>query len=187
MARKQLYYSPGQIKKGLYTEGKEWMLLDGTEWVGSYHRYFTGETYTQPSYINGISLELTEYIDLSKIDNKVKFDYDALVEATPSDFFFVPYYTPSPAQGEYNAGYFIRYFVKQIKSGLISESSRTDFAKAQKEHYYTTKIRWKLVGPLNDGFEPGIIDTNRRQVLLAERDIEGISNYIIDYSEFAKI
>jgi hypothetical protein len=65
MARKKIYYPEGEIQRGLYTEGKEWMLEDGTEYIGDYHRYITNEVFTLSSYILGLSKKLIPYLDLN--------------------------------------------------------------------------------------------------------------------------
>lgn len=179
MARKQLFYSEGQIDSGLYTNGKEWMLEDGTEWFGTYHKYNTGEVYSESNYIKGVSKPLIPYIDISEVDKYTKFQYDLLVEDTITDFFAPPYIKVSPTQDDYNNGYTTRYVIKRISNGLFSETDRANYAKVQLEHYFKTIIRWKLIGDA--------VIVNQRIVRNAEKDIEGISNYITNYSEFVKV
>ena len=55
MSRRKIYYPEGQIQKGLYTEGLEWMLEDGTEYIGDYHKYITGEVYTKSAFVKNVS------------------------------------------------------------------------------------------------------------------------------------
>jgi len=43
MARLKYIIPDGQIQKGLYTQVGEWMFEDGTEYIGDYHKYTTGE------------------------------------------------------------------------------------------------------------------------------------------------
>ena len=179
MARKQLFYSEGQIQSGLYTDGKEWMLEDGTEWVGTYHKYVTNEVYTESNYIKGVSKPLIPYIDISQTDKYTKFQYDLLIQDTITDFFAPPYVKVSPTQEDYNSGFTTRYIVKRISNDLFSETDRSNYSKVQGEHYFKTKIRWKLVGDA--------IIVNERIVRNAEKDIKGISNYITNYSEFVKV
>ena len=179
MARKQIFYSPGQIQSGLYTNGREWMLEDGTEWIGAYHKYSTGEVYTDSNYVDGVSKPLIEYIDTSEIDKYRKFTYDNLIESKVDDFFSPPYYKASPTQDDYNNGYVDRYIVKRIGRDIFSETKRADFAKVQPQHYLKLKVRWKLIGDA--------IIVNQRTIRNAEKDIKGISNYITNYSEFVKV
>ena len=35
MGRERIYYPTGAQKKGLYTEGRQWMTRDGVEYIGS--------------------------------------------------------------------------------------------------------------------------------------------------------
>jgi hypothetical protein len=67
------------------------------------------------------------------------------------------------------------------------ETSIKDYNKVTSETFYKTTISWKLTGPVNDsGSEPGVEDTNRRLVNLAERDVPTITNYITNFVEFRK-
>jgi len=68
------------------------------------------------------------------------------------------------------------------------ETSIRDYSKVRPEVFEKTTITWKITGPINDsGSEPGIEDTNRRLVNLAEREVKGITNYITNFTEFRKI
>ena len=45
--RRRIYYPEGAIQRGLYTNGREWMFEDGTEYTGQYHKYTnTKEVFT---------------------------------------------------------------------------------------------------------------------------------------------
>jgi hypothetical protein len=49
--RKKIYYSDDQIVKNLFTNGGEFSILDDfSEYVGFYHRYTTGEVFTEPEW-----------------------------------------------------------------------------------------------------------------------------------------
>ena len=45
--RKRVYYTKAQITDGLLTRGNEWMFIDGTEYIGQYHSYTTGEIFSE--------------------------------------------------------------------------------------------------------------------------------------------
>ena len=179
MSRKKIYYPEGQIQKGLYTQGVEWMLEDGTEYVGDYHRYITGEVFTKSAYIKNISQKLIPYVNLSQNDNRVKFEYDSLRDEEVESFVFARYEKSIPLQRDYDSGFYYRYFAKRHFDGLITEISKNTYDLLQSEHYKTLELAWKLrdTAPI----------VNQRQVNTAEKDIEGISNYITDYSEFVKV
>jgi len=188
MARKKIYYPEGQIQKGLYTNGKEWMLEDGTEYVGDYHTYYSGEVYTRSSYLRNVSKKLIPYINLSEESKKTTFEYDLLKKASPEPFTFSEYSKIPPTEKDYTNGFFFRYFAKRHFSNIISEVDSNTFSNLKDEYYVSVKLPWKLTGPRNDiNTESGVYDTNQRLVLLAEKDITGIRNYVTDYTEYARI
>jgi len=179
MRRKKIYYPEGQIQKGLYTEGREWMLEDGTEYVGDYHKYITGEVFTKSAFIRNVSQKLIPFIDLTNKEFREKFEYDNLAIEIPLDFVSAVYGVDLPTQKDYDKGFFVRYFVKRHFDQIITEVGRDNFNKLQDEHYVKLELAWKL--------RDDAIQVNERQVRTAENTIEGISNYITNYSEFVKL
>ena len=177
--RKKIYYPEGQIQKGLYTEGKEWMLEDGTEYVGDYHKYSTGEVFTKSSYIKNVSELLIPYVNLNIREFKEKFEYDRLIGEPREDFVFATYGVTPPTQKEYDFGYFKRYFVKRHFDNIIIEVTFDTFDAVQEEHYVKVEIGWKLTGD--------VVDVNYTQITLANEKMVGLRNYITNYSEFAKV
>jgi|11_taG_2_1085331.scaffolds.fasta_scaffold08579_3 hypothetical protein len=175
--RLKVYYPKGQIQNGLYTQGKEWMSPDGTEYVGDYHTYSTGEVFTKGVYLKGVSEKLIKYVDLSLIDNSEKFKYDSLNKLDVS-FNFAVYGISTPIESDYVNGYFIRYFVKRHFNDIITEVNKDVYSTISTEFYKKTEVRWKLVD--NADF------VNRKQIELGNETIKGLSNYITNYSEFLK-
>lgn len=178
MSRNQIYYPQGQIQKGLYTQGKEWMLEDGTEYVGDYHKYTTGEVYTISAYVDGKSQVLIPYQNLSNVTIKKNFEYNKL-KSELNGFKPAVYGKSQPTQEDYNKGFMTKYFVQRKSSGLISEVVSDEFSNVQEEHYIKIQLGWKLLG---DDSEV----VNRKIVLNAEKNIKGISSYITNYSEFVR-
>jgi len=176
MSRKKIYYPKGQVQNGLYTQGKEWMLEDGTEYIGDYHKYTTGEVFTIATYIRNKSQKLIPYINLSVDANRRKFEYDNLLKSEFEDFVFASYEKTQPTPDDYNRGSFTRYFVKRRFNDIITEVSRDTFNSVQDEHYTKVELAWKLTGET--------FVSNQKQILTAEKDIKGISNYITNYSEY---
>ena len=68
--RRRLYYTDNQITKNLYTMGSEWQTADGQEYVGAYHTYVTGETYTEPDWNASKSKKLFEFKNASQTTRK---------------------------------------------------------------------------------------------------------------------
>ena len=50
--RNRIYYTKAQINNGLLTEGEEWMFIDGTEYIGQYHTYTTGEVFSLIEFLS---------------------------------------------------------------------------------------------------------------------------------------
>lgn len=193
--RSKVYYPASQIITGLYTQGKEWMLLDGTEYIGPYHRYADGLVMTLFSYDREKSDRLMPYSDLSIHRNS--FVYDDLTEvgtdikkhSSPKTYF------PILEQEDYIRGYFERYFVQRrnSKSNMITEISETDFNTLatpnqgiHRELYKGTKLRWKISGPEFDTDRTtGVVDTNKRTLALKELELKGISRFLFDLREFS--
>ena len=65
--RKRIYYTKAQITDGLLTDGKEWMFVDTTEYIGQYHKYTTGEIFSETSFVDGKSRMLIPYVDVTVI------------------------------------------------------------------------------------------------------------------------
>ena len=180
--RRKIYYPDGQISKGLYTNGGDWMFVDGTEYIGDYHKYSTGEVFTKSIWIADISKKLIPYVNLSLNDNSAKFKYDSIVIKPSVDTLNFAYYenTP-PTEDDYNVGYFLRRFVKPHFQDVITEVSKGGYVLASLEFYSKVEIRWKL-----SGVSSSVSDVNRRQAQLGNETIKGLTNYITNYTEFLK-
>lgn len=187
--RRKSYYPKGQIQNGLYTKGKEWMLEDGTEYVGDYHKYTsTNEVFTKSTWITNVSQKLIPYINLTIDDFKKAFEYDALKKKSITEIRETTYKKTTPVENDYINGYFFRYFLKRHFQSIITEVDRDTYSNAQDEFYVKVELGWKLTGPLNDtDKEKGVYDTNRRLVLLAEKDMVGIRNYVTNYTEYTRL
>lgn len=165
------------------------MTEDGKEYIGAYHTYTTGEVFTQASFIRDVSKKLIPYKDITQQKVKEVFDYDKLPKKEQlSEHFFPSYSKATPIESDYLKGFVKRYYVRSMLNGIIMETSIRDYSKVKPEAFEKTTITWKLTGPINDsGSEPGVEDTNRRLVNLAEREVKGISNYITNFIEFRKV
>lgn len=165
------------------------MTEDGKEYIGSFHTYTTGEVFTQASYIQNVSKKLIPYKDVTQQQVKEVFDYDKLPKKEQlSEHFFPSYSKATPVETDYLKGFVNRYYVRSMLNGIIMETSVKDYSKVKPENFEKVTITWKLTGPINDTpSEPGVEDTNRRLVNLAERQVKGIVNYIKNFTEFRKI
>jgi len=188
--RKKLYYPENQIIRNQFTQGGEWMTIDDwNEYIGFYHSYTNGETFTEKEWNPIKSRKLVPY----KKREESYFKYLELTQYTvvnnqkekllgPVDF--SKYQAPravkrTPDQIEQKNGIMTRYFVYKR-----NEQNRVFFeiAKSQSENfdldneginqylYGLVEIPWKIDGPefdvRKDGLlvTPGIVETNQRIV-----------------------
>lgn len=204
--RKRAYYTKGQTINGLQTSGGEWMYVDGTEYIGQYHRYTTGEVFTESSFVNGISRTLIPYVDITQInqqneigiDVSKNFEYDNI-----KTFDVIPSGKPNPAfvqptDTDRANGYFLRYFAIRANGDEIIEITTDDIQTQGSENgldinlYNTFSIRWKISGPVNDILdsmgnikEAGIFDTNIRTINVKSETYPSLKKYITDFLEFS--
>ncbi len=96
MNRQKLQYTPKETTTDLYTFGLEWMTTQFKEYKGLYHKYTTGEVYTEPTWNSAKSIPLIPYADTTttiyqykqlkpKIKTKYKSVYPVNVTVTLAD------------------------------------------------------------------------------------------------------
>lgn len=187
-SRKKIYYPDSQIEKNLFTKGKEWMYIDDwKEYVGYYHRYSTGEVFTEREWDQSKSKKLVpyrdrkdsyfKYLDLKKYvvvnDNKT--------EVLGANMFW-RYQAPRavkrvPSQTEINDGFMTRYFAIKLNEPNsvcyeVAESEKKTFKTKNtginQYLYDIIEVPWKIDGLEFDKYEngllkyPGVVDTNVR-------------------------
>ena len=186
--RKKIYYPDSQIENGLFTKGKEWMTIeDWKEYVGYYHKYSTGEVFTEREWDLFKSKKLVSYRDRS--DSYFKYlDLKKYVVINQNKTevlganIFSRYSAPRavkriPSQIEVNEGFMTRYFVIKLNEPSkvcyeIAESETKTFKTKNtginQYLYDIIKIPWKINGLEFDKYEngllkyPGIVDSNLR-------------------------
>lgn len=193
--RNKLYYPASHIVTGLYTSGKEWMLQDGTEYIGYYHKYVDGTVLTVATYSEFNSKTLIPYMDLiAQPDNH---EYNSAIKKV--NVYTAPIYKyPLPTIEDYNKGFFQRYFVRRRNYSTYVDIMEIDSKQFNTLNtpgtgidgnlYIGTTINWKLTGPLKDvntnsGTIHGVEDTNRRLVEIKDKDLKGLINFLTDYTE----
>lgn len=191
--RKRSYYSQEQIQKNLFTKGKEWMTLDNwKEYIGFYHKYSTGEVFTERDWIPNVSMKLIpyrnrsesyfKYADLKEYTNinghKLKIIGNGVTEMGN---FRTP--IPSkkvPTRDDFAKGHMQRYFIyKRNEVNRVFFEIDAEQAKKYdlKRHginqvlYGMESVTWKLTGPEFDEYykgilyTPGVVDSNSRIIL----------------------
>jgi hypothetical protein len=184
MGRLKLYYPKNEIQSGFYANPGEFVLEDGTEYIGPYCKadnvLVTGNTVTMKSRIirsQEIYHFKQENVDYFRL-KKLAFDR----HVTPK------LHMPEPVNKDYKNGQFKRYFVQKInQSNYIMEINKQQYDDANNKNkpginlklYRKGIVDWVLTG--NDP-----ADTNNRTLLLMEKTYPGIRQYFSDFSEFVR-
>lgn len=186
MARKKLYYLPGDKVSGIATSQK-WMLEDGVEYIGPYHTYkSTDEVYTETEYLNGISKPLIPYKNLNNGNEKIIFDYNELTKNKFKEGYKTPIpFRPIPTENDYRRGYMERYVVTQFNYPNIYEVSKTNFDELSDFLYIKKEFKWK-VAELKYTDIKEIINTNQKIINLLNVHIPNIERYYTNLAEFSK-
>ena len=196
MSRSRIYYPKSHVLTNLYTSGKEWMLQDGTEYIGFYHKYIDGILMTEAVFNKITSKKLIPYADsITQPDN---FLYNQLINKKNLKRPSPRYVFPRPTEKDYKNGKFDRYFIRRRNLTTIEDIIEIDLAqyKLWKEAgvgidetlYNAIIVSWKLTGTYYDsGTAPniqyGVYDTNKRIVNLKDKDFPGLKDFLTDYIE----
>lgn len=206
-SRERIYYTKAQIKTGLKTGGGEWMFTDGTEYIGQYHTYSTGEVFTDSNYVNGKSRKLIPYVDVNKvfdetdsiIDFSKNFEYDAIksVDVQKS------VKSNEPVSDIYSRkvknSRIKRLFAYKVNDGQILELDEIGYGNFGTKDgldailWRKFSIDWKVQGSDYDILdsqgnvkEGGIIDENRRTIEKYSEEYPTLSKRITDFREFSQ-
>jgi hypothetical protein len=210
--RKRTYYSAEQIEKNLYTYGKQWMTLDDwKEYIGFYHKYSTGEVFSETNWMPGTSMKLVPYRNRS--DDY--FKYVDLVEYTTigknklkivgSDVTEMGNFrTPlpnkkQPTPSDIKRGQMHRFFIyKRNEPNRVFYEIDQDQVSTYKMKrdginqvlYGLEEISWKLTGPEYDEYyngilmAPGVVDTNSRIMLKMSNKFSIFTNIVNNPREY---
>lgn len=203
------YYPSFRIIENLNTTGNEF-ILDGKPYSGKYYETYDGRVFTgaRPEdnsnkllkrvldFTSAPGLNRANLPDFSKIQLAINTNVSSTrIPGKPNSFY------PQPAEEDYRRGYIIRYFTKkENERGFITEIDRdqyNDIVNGTADYditiYQVTTILWKLTGPLRNKREsqynviPGIIDTNQRLTVAADKNFLGIVEWIGgDYTKYAR-
>lgn len=203
--RPRHYYPKSQITEGLYTPGKEWMLLDNTEYVGLYHKYADGTIMTQSTY----NEKKSEYlIPFREIKNESSFIYDNITTAQDlvKSYNAPMHYRPKLTDNDIKQGYVIRYFIRRRNDSRspIYEVPAADYKTLMEKNkglngnlYYGVELKWKITGPEFDVKDSkgnitqfGVRDTNKRTVQSKDILMPGLSTFLgelVELSQYQQI
>ncbi len=108
------YYNLHQIATGLYSEGNEFVLADGTDYVGMYYVIPTGQRFSGPR---------PERTSRELFVKRINQTNDSLIYNKINDVGFPNYISPVaiepiPSENDYNRGFMQRFFVQKRNSPL---------------------------------------------------------------------
>lgn len=210
------YIPLNRVQTNLYTAGNEYYkLIDGSDYVGSYHKLYNGTFFTGKTPNDGKPEPLGKFSDTIPVeDGTVLYatldyyegndEYDINVYTT-SDYLLLknknpnsqgPRKLPKPYQPildstDYNLGEFQRYFVKKVNELSYTEINQLQyerFAAGDNEYYWQFYITLELPWKIT-GEKEQVAKVNRNIVLLAEqqRQIRGLQEFLdYDYLKFYK-
>lgn len=190
MARIKLYYTSDEITNDLYTAGQEYMTTDNVEYKGSYHRYITGEIYTESTWNAKLSKKLIRYVENQTAGSEI---YKKLQPSLQVTFLQPSAIIPQPTTIQIREGQMDRYFIKRKNDANILEIDSNQYSKwlnnvIDKKLYDSVKITWYIGGSINDEQKhgiivPGVVSNNAKQRSFGAKVIPGLTNRLSNLLE----
>jgi len=180
------YYNLHQIKLGQYTDGGEFILSDGSIYIGSYHILPNGQRFTgfRPETVSVelFELRLNPTQDILKYNQLSGKSIDKYVTPNP--------YQPIPTEDDYKRTFIERFFVQKRNNPLntILEIDANQYNQVNILNkpgingviWKKLKVDWKIsLLPKDD-----IQSLNTRQIEIHTGDFPGLNNYLTDVLEF---
>ena len=183
------YYSTNEIVNNLYTTGQELMTTDNVEYVGLYHKYTTGEIYSQPTWDKNKSVKLIKYkeqpesvIEYNKISD-IEIDYKSFNT-----------YNVAITKENINKGYVDRFIIKRANDNVFYEVNSDTYDMYTREDidpvlYLAVKFKWYITGNINDVQQgniliPGVPSNNYKELQTAEKTVPNITSYLKDLLQY---
>jgi hypothetical protein len=205
--RSRIYYHPSQVTNNLSTTGKEWMVLENwQEYIGLYHTYVTGETYTEAEWDPIKSKRLIRYKERSesyfKYVEMKQYSKNRNGGKKPKMNPFAKYdlykkpepIIRIPTSEELTTGKMTRHFAyKRNEPGVffveIGPNQKIDYfrdnAGMNQYLYEVIDVPWKLNGSEYDTFNTkgvlisaGVVDTNNRIILRISKKLPIFSTIV---------
>ena len=191
MARLKLYYPVDEITPNLFTQGKEFMTEDNVEYIGGYHRYITGEIYTESNWNVRKSKRLIKYVENV---TKQTFIYDTLKPNLTLEYIQPNAHSVTISKNDISIGYITRYFIKKINNESIIEINQTQYNAwlqdvIEKKMHIAISLTWYISGAIEDKTSgvvtiPGVVSKNQKQVSYANKTLPGVSNMLTNLIEY---
>jgi len=96
-----------------------------------------------------------------------------------------------PSERDYQKGTIQRYFTKVKANNSIKEVTRIAYNASNVPYLERLEITWNLTGPVDDTkigsyIREGAATKNKKVVEAAEGQMQGISQFLVDYGEYVK-
>jgi hypothetical protein len=187
--RSKPFYNKSEIVNNLYTTGSEWQNAAGIEYIGLYHQYTTGETYTEPIWDSVKSKPLYKIINQPAVVKR----YNELSTIRINTQTIPHHVTPNITTQDIQTGYITRFFIKKINESAIIEIDKEQFDNQSSlfdsKMYVSVKLNWWISGNLQDIQQdnvksPGVLTKNLKEVRVAESRLPGIQSKLNNLQEF---
>ena len=188
--RQKLFYTADEITENLYTTGSFLMYEDGTNYIGLYHSYTTGETYTGGTWSNGQSFKLISYAGKKHPNVNVYNLLNPITIKTKS----VVKHRVNITNSNKQSGTVNRYFLKKINEESITEVSKTTWNDwnggiIDKNLYIGAQIQWYITGTIEDVFQnnvriKGVKTKNTQQIKSVQLQLPNLTSILNNLLEF---
>ena len=179
------YYSANEIVNNLYTTGQELMTTDNVEYIGLYHKYTTGEIYSQPTWDKNKSVKLIKYKD--QPESVIEYNKISDIEINYKSF---NTYNVAITKENINTGYVDRFIIKRANDNVFYEVNSDTYDMYTREDidpvlYLAVKFKWYITGNINDVRQgniliPGVKSNNYKELQTAEKTVPNIMSYLTD-------
>ncbi len=183
------YYSTNEIVNNLYTTGQELMTTDNVEYVGLYHKYTTGEIYSQPTWNKNKSVKLIKYKE--QPESVIEYNKISDIEINYKSF---NTYNVVITKENINNGYIDRFIIKRSNDNIFYEVNSATYNAYTSEDidpvlYSAVKLKWYITGNITDTQQgnitiPGVQSNNYKSLQTAETTVPGISLYFRDLLQY---
>lgn len=183
------YYSANEIVNNLYTTGQELMTTDNVEYIGLYHKYTTGEVYSQPTWDKNKSVKLIKYKD--QPESVIEYNKISDIEINYKSF---NTYNVAITKENINTGYVDRFIIKRANDNVFYEVNSDTYDMYTNEDidpvlYLAVKFKWYITGNINDVRQgniliPGVPSNNYKELQTAEKTVPNITSYLKDLLQY---
>ena len=183
------YYSANEIVTNLYTPGQELMTTDNVEYIGLYHKYTTGEVYSQPTWDKNKSVKLIKYKD--QPESVIEYNKISDIEIDYKSF---NTYNVAITKENINNGYVDRFIIKRANDNVFYEVNSDTYDMYTREGidpvlYLAVKFKWYITGNINDVRQgniliPGVPSNNYKELQTAEKTVPNITSYLTDLLQY---